>query len=108
MPRKRSGEPAGSYSRRPDASIFTDVEPQRGPLVGRGIGFAVLRPALDFLRPVGRIANLRAGLRGIARGRAEQPGMDIIRDSPEPAVLDALAVVPAHRRVGVAHDEVDG
>ena len=33
---------------------------------------------------------------------------DVFRDGLEPAVLDPLAVVAAHRGVGVAHDQVDG
>src|SRR5262249_2408714 len=44
----------------------------------------------------------------LARGLAEQPLADVLGHGPEPAVLDALTVVPAHRGVGVAHDEVDG
>src|SRR5947209_6308076 len=62
------------------------------------------RPRVAFLGLRGRVARVAIlghrtiwlGGRAIVRGLAEQPLPDVLRDGPEPVVLDALPVVAAN------------
>src|SRR5262245_61243370 len=99
--RGRAGAGLAGHDSRGPVSILPREQPQSRPLV--------------VLIPLGRVAGIVAFrsctvrfCRVVLRGLAEQPLPDVFSDGLEPAVVDPLAVVPAHRAVAVPHDGVAG
>src|SRR5262245_54560197 len=88
-------------------SATSEGEKVRGnPLRLGGLSGATLAPHSEptTCAPAGRGQPVSSA----ARFRPEQPSVDVVRDRLEPRVGDPLPVVPSHRGVGVAHNQVSG